>query len=94
MNKDISQIPKGQYCYSRLKNGKLQICPYWSQRLEKPYQQNGYCSFLKKGDWDINLEAEMADVKTGKVVKQRGTQPDFPIGLLWDMCKECGIKEL
>jgi len=58
MNKKI--IPHGPYCYERLdpKNDgkKLKIigkCPYWTLRDDKPDQENGYCTYLKKGDWDI-----------------------------------------
>lgn len=93
MKKDKSLIPQGCYCYTRLENGKLKLCPYWSIRKDRPEQENGYCSYLQKGDWDINLEAEMKDVKTGKIVKKKGEDAPFPIGLLWDMCKECGINE-
>lgn len=42
------KIPKGLYCYDN--NG---ICPYWSRRIDKPEQENGYCSFLKHGDWMV-----------------------------------------
>ena len=46
---DESKIPNGMYCYDD--NG---ICPYWSLREDKPYQDNGYCAFMKEGDWDID----------------------------------------
>jgi hypothetical protein len=39
-------IPKGVYCYD--KNG---VCPYWDKNLDKPEQHNGYCHYLKSGDW-------------------------------------------
>ena len=41
------KIPKGIYCYD--KNGK---CPYWDKDLSKPHQENGYCHYLKTGDWE------------------------------------------
>jgi hypothetical protein len=52
MNKKIKvveSIPQGIYCYDD--DG---VCPFWSIRKDKPEQENGYCSFLKKGDWDFN----------------------------------------
>lgn len=42
-------IPKGFYCYDN--NGN---CPFWSLDEDKPYMSNGYCSYLKQGDWDFN----------------------------------------
>jgi len=56
------EIPQGVYCYTLLsveinqKEGfKLnkKVCPYWSLDPERPSQENGYCSFLKKGDWEL-----------------------------------------
>jgi len=41
-------IPKGVYCYDQ--NG---VCPHWSIRKDKPEQENGYCSHLKRGDWEV-----------------------------------------
>lgn len=71
-------IPRGLYCYTPIeyptvKNHfrmKIKKCPFWSFNPEQHKQENGYCSYLKQGDW-------MED----------GTF------LLWDQCKECGIKE-
>ena len=45
--KDESCIPRGLCCYGY--NGLR--CPYWSIRLDKPEQLNGYCDFLEIGDW-------------------------------------------
>ena len=41
------KIPKGLYCYGY--NGIL--CPYWKINKNKPEQLNGYCEYLKIGDW-------------------------------------------
>lgn len=56
------EIPVGSYCYKVVgpigENGfpKTKVCPYWSIDPDKPEQSNGYCSFLKSGDWeDIGL---------------------------------------
>ena len=56
--KNINLIPRGMYCYKHikeLKSGELRIigvCSYWEIRQDKPYQENGYCSFLEEGDWE------------------------------------------
>lgn len=42
-------IPEGAYCY----NGN-ETCPFWEINESKPNQENGYCHFLKKGDWNLN----------------------------------------
>ncbi len=44
-------IPKGMYCYIRNDNEKI-ICPFWDIDKTKPEQENGYCYYLKKGDWE------------------------------------------
>jgi len=89
-DKDTSLIPKGEYCYGE--GGK---CPYWSLKEGLPEQENGYCSYLEKSDYDINEEQGDIPWKTGKdnsVVLI--TEPHaIPIGLLWDQCKECGVNE-
>ena len=40
-------IPQGCYCYDE--NG---VCPYLSDRKDKPPQMNSYCWFLEIGDWE------------------------------------------
>lgn len=62
---DINAIPEGPYCYGP----NWEPCPYWSKSPFHPYQENGYCALLGKGDWELEG------------------------GLLWDQCKECGIKD-
>ena len=56
-------IPRGVYCYG-INRGKMRlnrdgsysprykICPYWNKNKDKPNQCNGYCGYLKQGDWD------------------------------------------
>lgn len=51
------EIPHGSYCYKFLglsENGKFltKRCPHWSIDRTKPEQENGYCAFLKRGDWE------------------------------------------
>ena len=93
MKKDKRLIPYGDYCYSD--KGK---CPYWAIRKGKPKMNNGYCSFIEKGDWEINAERIMVVNKKVKgkwkeVDRGTGDKLGMIIGLLWDQCKECGIKE-
>lgn len=66
--KDTSVIPYGPYCYDH-----KGLCPYWSSVPDAPQQEDGYCSFLEKGDIELNKEFG-------------------GMSLLWDQCKECGIK--
>ena len=102
--KGESVIPeKTCYCYKNLKrisddNNDNSIrfeiigqCPYLDCDDEKPYQYNGYCWFLKKGDWEMNGEKELTNMKTGEV--ETGDEIGLPVSLLWDMCKSCGISE-
>ena len=44
-------IPWGIYCYDG--NGP---CPYLDRDENAPKQSNGYCWFLKKGDWNWEEE--------------------------------------
>lgn len=109
-NKDTSVIPKGYYCHGDLskdENGEYinpYICPYWSMDSSKPEQACGYCSYLEKGDWDFNKEANSVERKSyskgedGKFIETihppgslEGTIMEH-VGLLWDYCKECNIK--
>lgn len=46
-------IPEGLYCYERISENKIKLCPHWRINKDKPEQMNGYCSFLKKGDWEM-----------------------------------------
>lgn len=46
---DINAIPEGPYCYGP--NGRA--CPYWAKIPDRPYQENGYCDLLGKGDWEL-----------------------------------------
>jgi hypothetical protein len=58
--KITSIIPKGYYCYDWIETpchknnyrGKVKNCPYWDLNKSKHSQDNGYCHFLKCGDWE------------------------------------------
>jgi hypothetical protein len=79
-------IPKGLYCDG---------CPFWFVDKTHPEQENGYCSYLGKGDWDLNAEIAEKDVEVryGDKVEIMKYKDLPPSSLLWDGCKECGVKE-
>lgn len=82
MNKEI---PKGVYCYD-----EKGVCPYWSIKEGREEQENGWCSYLGKGDIEIGKEMKVYDSDNKLVVDP----PRFiAMGLLWDQCKECGINK-
>lgn len=72
-------IPEGMYCYKAqtidFETGriKIKVCPYWSFRKTKPAQENGYCKYLKKGDWQIRGISLLWDQ-----VKECGIKMDWP----------------
>jgi hypothetical protein len=43
-------IPQGSYCYTRV-DGRIKACPFWNKIVDFPSQDNGYCHYMKKGDW-------------------------------------------
>lgn len=92
MSKGTSVIPKGYYCYD-----EKGVCPYWSIRKDKPEQMNGFCSFIKKGDWELGPRAhpEIRWTRGGKPMSEEVSRKlsETIGGILWDQCKECGIKE-
>lgn len=46
-DKSTSVIPEGPYCHV----GRKSICPYWAMDPSREEQDNGYCSYMGKGDW-------------------------------------------
>lgn len=54
-----ADIPKGMYCYTvdsiDKETGRMNVdpCPYWSVDDSRPEQENGYCSYLGRGDWEV-----------------------------------------
>lgn len=77
-------IPRGFYCDG---------CPFWFLDKTLPYQENGYCSYLKQNDWVNNERAGMLE---GCYGDGRPAPPvsahKIRMSLLWDGCKECRIK--
>lgn len=57
-SKDKTLVPpRTPYCYLTIKtdnsgHSKVLHCPYWEIRPDKPEQDNGYCHYLEKGDWE------------------------------------------
>ncbi len=92
---DLTKIPHGCYCYD-----ERGVCPFWSTRKRHKghrlgNQECGYCSYLGKGDWDMNRE-----VKWVRIYHKDGTRDATPttaaeigmsLSLLWDQVKECDI---
>jgi len=79
-------IPIGDYCDK---------CPFHFIDSSKPSQENGYCSYLGKGDWDFNeaVKDKYTEVTFGDGRKEMIKYGDLPPGsLLWDGCKECNKK--
>ena len=97
MEKDTSEIPFGTYCYDY---EKKVMCPYWDQSDELPEQENGICNYLETNDWEINggdglrdietIQGEKLDMDFG-IDEKTGKRSHFPLGLLWDSCKECDV---
>lgn len=84
-----SKIPKGLYCYRVTRRGRI-MCPYWRALEDLPYQENGYCEYLGKSDWDINEGAGNIAVHFRDSVAYVSAH-ELKNSLLWDKCKECGI---
>ena len=52
----MKEIPVGVYCYKILsskQDGSVEVqkCPYWSRQPGHDLHESGYCSYLKRGDW-------------------------------------------
>lgn len=63
-------IPKNAcYCYNYDKNGNIKVCKWSRKSNNHSIQDNGYCMYIGKGDWQSYVGS-----------------------LLWDQCKECGVK--
>jgi len=53
-----ASIPNGPYCYEFVKTKfkffkqAISLCPFWDCDKSQEKMQNGYCHYLKQGDWD------------------------------------------
>ena len=56
--KNENGIPHGEYCYD-----EEGLCKHWCINDNEPEQMNGYCKYLKIGDW-------MGDHGTGLIWDQ------------------------
>lgn len=93
-DKDVSIIPKGEYCYTYLHergaNGipKAKSCPYMCGK-----EYNGvvvsYCNYLEWGDI-----GGITDEEYSKLLEYFGSEEkmkqELPLFFLFDDCKECG----
>lgn len=86
MRKSKQLIPKGYYCYD-----ERGICPYWHCDEARPAQQNGYCAYMGKGDWDLNKEKGWRE--EGSDEWKSAEEIGMPLSLLWDKVKMCGVNE-
>ena len=90
-------IPSGFYCYTYVKD-KYKPCPFYSKVKERHHQENGYCSYLGQGDWDINnsypylmeVNKKQEDGTMKKVMIPK--EEILPLSLLFDGVKECNVK--
>jgi len=101
----LDVIPDGYYChgqyvtYANSNSETINDCPFWFKIKKRAKHENGYCVLLGKGDYELNREPNIGiwrSVDKGKVIKKWKAKygPNNPSSssLLWDQCKECGIK--
>ena len=107
MTKDISIIPKGNYCYtwketpseSNKYRGTVNMCPYYDVK-----NVNGvnfpWCNYLELGGtpgdgewtgWEDDNKAE--EILTEHFGSKEKMEEKLPLLLLFDSCKECGENE-
>lgn len=93
------RVPRGMYCYvvyeeihnfSGTYPHKYKVCPYWRKIKNRSHQEDGWCDYLGKGDIEIKSEDDWKIVYSKKS-EEIGSSVEG-VSLLWDQCKECGIK--
>lgn len=103
MNKFFAwfRIPWGFYCHDG--NNVNKVCPYWFKAPHREEQENGYCAYLDKGDYEINKESRKMMIidNENKITKEYNCSPSeladteywgfSKSSLLWDKCKECKV---
>lgn len=78
----VERIPDGPYCYQPLEAGHVtddgtfvypvKPCPYWAVDPSREKQSNGYCAYLKCGDWEEGGTFHLFDQ-----VKECGVRDSF-----------------
>ncbi len=83
------EIPISEF-YCHTDGDSNDVCPYWSLRDDLPKNENGYCSFLGKSDWDLNEEQGTVKVtnKNHKSVTQENTHI-FHVSMLFEKLRGC-----
>lgn len=93
--KDISKIPKGDYCYvfvdgiNKYGIPNTKSCPYYSFR-----EYNGvrvpYCEYMEYGDIGNHTTEEEYKKLLEYFGSKEKLDKELPLMLLFDSCKECG----
>ena len=100
-NLPTGPIPKGSYCYGSLGRQKFKkdgaryftpkYCPYLRVRKIKGAAVP-WCSFLKLG----GISNHTTEAEYRRLLQHFGSEKalhaKLPLFLLWDACKECGLK--
>ncbi len=82
----MNDIPKGVYCYS----GK-NICPHFTTKSVGTATIT-YCKFLKQGSIGNVTDDEFNYFKDfHKTSSDEDIWELYPLDLLWDQVKECGV---
>jgi len=105
-SKDEEIIPTGSYCYIPISYDNnnnalnIELCPYYDYRIFKDGEGEihlPYCHYLeagsipKDGSWENNEFERLK--KLLKIVDDEELWELFPVDLLFDQCKECGIND-
>ena len=83
------KIPRGPYCYS----GHLgkQLCPYYMYKFDSDVEVV-FCEYLKCGDISNVSEDDFNKLLKSRENNTRLLYEEYPLDLLWDQVKECGVK--
>lgn len=85
------KIPRGMYCYF---DSRFNRCPYWRRIEGRPYQEDGWCDYMGKGDTEIIAEGgDWTVVHVGGSSSGKVGDKIEGFSLLWDQCKEYRIKD-
>lgn len=90
MKKDKTLIPEGMYCYS----GEHR-CPYRTT-IEVGHNNTvliPYCTYLEEGDVTALNKKEYKILRSYHNCSNEELWKKYPLDLLWDSVKECGVNE-